>query len=615
MATPAEKHLTDNKPVLADVIVFRAKSTLLQLRRMALNLFVHRDACYPRGDALRDREILAESSSKLWTQHDAAEQFLQAGKTHNLRLALRRLNGVEVPAGAVFSFWAHVGRASRAKGYVRGRELREGCIIPGIGGGLCQLSNALYDASLRAGFEIVERHAHTQVIPGSLAEEGRDATVFWNYVDLRMRSTQAFRIEAFMDVERLIVRFRGECAARGKVSLTLPVRPHASAHAPNDCVSCGVLDCFRHVGRSTQPARFGRSAFLLDEHWPEYDEHIRTQGVEKELLCVPVDGRKFNRANYAWDTRGFGEVKERRLLTARRAFESRRLARQGAQRQQALLKNSERLATAYASLLAYDVMHVTLMQNLLPFLWREGHLGARTFDVLMTSLPLKHLHARLDEAAALHPESATLADFRADERIVEAEAEALSNARRIITPHTEVAALYPGKAVLLDWHVPHGAQPFRLDGLPQSHAAQPASNGKQLRSDGVQPPHDAGRIVFPASTVGRKGAYEMREAARRLNLSLGTLGAQLEGEAFWRGVRTERISGIEGWLDGARAVVLPAFVEHRPRRLLEAVARGVPVIASTACGLDGMRGVINVPAGDVDALCDAIATVMQPARA
>ncbi|TMJ35729.1 MAG: hypothetical protein E6G87_11825 [Alphaproteobacteria bacterium] len=28
-----------------------------------------------------------------------------------------------------------------------------------IGGGLCQLSNALYEAALAAGFEIVERHA------------------------------------------------------------------------------------------------------------------------------------------------------------------------------------------------------------------------------------------------------------------------------------------------------------------------------------------------------------------------------------------------------------------------------------------------------------------------
>ena len=92
---------------------------------------------------------------------------------------------------------------SRLKGYVDGRELREGCIIPNVGGGLCQISNALYDAALKANFEIIERHAHSQIIAGSLAEQGRDATVFWNYVDLRFRSANAFRIEAKLGKDHL----------------------------------------------------------------------------------------------------------------------------------------------------------------------------------------------------------------------------------------------------------------------------------------------------------------------------------------------------------------------------------------------------------------------------
>ena len=39
--------------------------------------------------------------------------------------------------------------------------LSRGCIIPSIGGGLCQISNALYDAALLAELEIVERHGGT----------------------------------------------------------------------------------------------------------------------------------------------------------------------------------------------------------------------------------------------------------------------------------------------------------------------------------------------------------------------------------------------------------------------------------------------------------------------
>ena len=53
-------------------------------------------------------------------------------------------------------------------------------------------------------------------------------------------------------------------------------------------------------------------------------------------------------------------------------------------------------------------------------------------------------------------------------------------------------------------------------------------------------------------------------------------------------------------------VVLPAFVEHRPRRILQAVAAGLPVIASTECGLGGVDGVETVESGDAIALRDAV---------
>src|SRR5947209_14993316 len=217
MSTDVEEHPRDVVPTISGALAFRAKSTLLQLRRHALNLLVLRHARYRRGDALASAGVIAETRAALWAEGEGAERALQAGKVHNLRLAVRRLDGVEVPAGAVFSFWAHVGRASRGRGYVRGRELREGCVIPNTGGGLCQLSNALYDAALQSGFEIIERHAHTRIVPGSVAQAGRDATVFWNYVALRWRAPQPFRIEASLSRDQLTVRFRGSATLREKL--------------------------------------------------------------------------------------------------------------------------------------------------------------------------------------------------------------------------------------------------------------------------------------------------------------------------------------------------------------------------------------------------------------
>jgi len=148
-------HMSEQRnpaPGMADAVVFRSKAKLLQLRR-AVREFTRNDVHrFPFADALTGYPIIGETRTPLWINSDDAEQVLVAGKIHNLRLAVRRLNGVEVAAEGVFSFWKQLGRTSRFKGYVAGRELREGCLIPNTGGGLCQLSNSLYDAALRAGF-------------------------------------------------------------------------------------------------------------------------------------------------------------------------------------------------------------------------------------------------------------------------------------------------------------------------------------------------------------------------------------------------------------------------------------------------------------------------------
>jgi VanW like protein/Glycosyl transferases group 1 len=578
-----DEHLHD-KPTRRSALIFHVKATLLQIDRSAHNFLRNEAVRFPTNHRPSNEVIIAESRTRLWSDGAEAERNLLLGKIHNLRLALRRLHGAEIPADSVFSFWKQVGRASRWRGYVAGRELREGCVIPAIGGGLCQLSNALYDAALSAGFEITERHAHTRIVPGSLAELGRDATVFWNYVDLRFKSSSPFRIEATMDANALTVRFRSSAG---------PSLPHArtkkiavASAALQSCATCDERGCFRYV--ESKETAYGRSAYLLDEYYPEFNNYIRGVRREHDLLAIPLDGKKFRKDNYAWSTENFRHVRQSRTVTLLRAYQSRKLASEGAARQRALLAYAERLAGSYSRLLTYDITHVTVSQNLLPFLWPDGYLGGRTFDVLMTSLPFARLHERLDQAFALHPESKTLSDFRADESLVCAEIEALESARRIITPHSEIAALYGNKAVLLDWTMPSKARTLQ----PKRVAPHPA------------------RIVFPASTIGRKGAYELRAALQGLNVRLITMGAELEGPDFWRGILTEHRTSAEDWLEAVDAVVLPAFVEHKPRRLLEAVTLGTPVIASEACGLANTEGVINVPVGDVERLREEITRLL-----
>jgi hypothetical protein len=580
-----------NHPSLYTDILFRAKASLLQIKRGIHDLLEFKKI-YPKNDALHDRTAIATCTTPLWNHglngiERAAERELQLGKIQNLAIAAQTIHGIEIPQDGIFSFWAYVGRPTRIKGYVKGREIRQGCMIPSIGGGLCQLSNALYSVALDAGFEILERHAHTQIIPGSLAEIGRDATVFWNYVDLRFKVNQAVRFEVTLTGDALVVQIKGmeqehPPAADFRITLQDPERP--TLDRTHDCLSCNMQSCHRNVPQIMQPPQklkeFAKTAYLVDEYWIEFDRYIQSQRSDQDLLAIPLDGKRFKKRNYAWNQTGFAQVKRATFLTLTRALAMRNLSPQGASLQSTLWKYDRKLAEYFSSLLTHDVSHVVVTQNLLPFLWQNGSLKGKTFDVLITRSPLAVLQEKLNSAYALHPHSPTLNDFRLSAEFVDLETQALAIARQLITPHTAIAALFPEKTHLLDWQIPE----IKPANLPLTNSTK------------------GNRILFPASAIARKGAYEVREVAQKLNLELTVLGRELEGENFWQDLTIHKPN--PNYLEDVGLVILPAFVEHKPRILLEAIAHQIPVIASFECGLGNL--VTQIPSGDAAALLDAI---------
>jgi hypothetical protein len=323
----------------------------------------------------------------------------------------------------------------------------------------------------------------------------------------------------------------------------------------------------------------------VDGWWPEFDAYLQKERAPEDWLFLPLDGARWRVGSYRWKTTDFSRVRQAPWEVLVRSLVSRRLSAQGAERQRALLRFDEALARRYARALPFSATHLVVSLNLLPYLWKNGVLGGRTFDVLMTRQPLADLQTALNLAQQQHPESRTLGDFRVSPKVVAAESEALAEARHWITPHRAVAKLGGNKSVLLDWELP-SRQPI---------VPVPPAEGEKTW------------IAFPASTLGRKGAYELREVATRLGLRLALGGAVIEAPHFWGDLDAAPAAGH--WLSGAWAVVLPAWVEHQPRRLLQALAAGVPVIATTACGLEGLSGVISIPEGDAAALERALEQV------
>ncbi len=537
----------------------------------------------PRAEGARPAKVIGECVTDLWPLDHGGERAHQLGKTHNLRRAARALDRLVLGAGETFSFWKHVGKATAARGFAVGRMLQEGCMVPAIGGGLCQLSNALYEVALQAGCVILERHGHSQIVPGSAAATGRDATVAWNYVDLRFATSRDLELEVRLTADDLIVRL----LAHDEAAITAPIVLKALAGAPpsreaRSCASCNETECFMHEGKAVQAK--GRTAFLVDEAWPEFRRYVERAHGTDDVLGRPTFAGPQGRA---WSLAGFARTSDAALAAAQRSLAIRRLSAQGPARRTAEINGAERIAAAYARLLTPDVERVVVAQGLLPYLWRDGHLGGRRFEVLMSRLPIGELQARLDAAAARHPDRRTLSDFRASPELAALEAEALAAAEAIVTPHADIAALFGGRAHRLDWATP----PVR------------------------QTPSPAGPVIaFPGPTAARKGAWEVREAARRLGLTVLLLGSELEGADFWAGVETRRPADGEDWTQSVSAVVQPALVEDQPRKLLAALAAGLPVIATPGCGLPRQPGLTLIRPGDPDRLVATIEAALASSR-
>jgi hypothetical protein len=556
-------------PTRRDAVVFNTKATLLRLGRTARDTAPATSPHRHRPkDELADAPIRATIVSPLWTAPGGAKDHaLTAGKVQNLRAALRGIDGVVVGAGNIFSFWRQVGRPTRRRGFVAGRELREGCMIATIGGGLCQLSNALYEAALDAGLEVVERHQHTRVVPGSRAAKGRDATVFWNYLDLRLLSDTPFRIDARLTADDLELTIRGYPVVRAEAEPDFFAG--VSAH---DCLSCGQVTCHRHdpdTAAASTPI-----PWLVDAPSAEFIAYTQAQAGTDDPLFLPT--RRFG-ATRAWPQRQ-DEITADAATLRRSAML--RLAR--GPRAAVLLAADARLAAAYARRLTPEHDRLVIAQSLLPHLWRLGTLQGRRFDVLCDRLPMAMLHATLDAALARHPGSTTLGDFRADAAIVAAESKALDAAERLITAHRAVGECFDGARVtLLDWAVPRP--------LPARHGGN--------------------AVLFAGPAVARKGAHAMREAIQGLDMTLLVARTAEEVPGFWRGSPV-RVLAPDEQPDALAGVVLPAIVEHRPTLALRALAAGLPIIATAACGLPPQPGLTLIEADDSAALRAALISML-----
>ena len=87
-----------------------------------------------------------------------------ANRTHNIELASTKISGTLVKPGEVFSFNDVVGERTAEAGYDDAPVIIDGKLVPGIGGGICQVSSTLFNTALLSGMNIIERTPHFEPV-------------------------------------------------------------------------------------------------------------------------------------------------------------------------------------------------------------------------------------------------------------------------------------------------------------------------------------------------------------------------------------------------------------------------------------------------------------------
>lgn len=133
-----------------------------------------------------EQETLEQEGQEVISSYQAISQSDDPGRRENIRLATEAIDGTVIEPGGTFSFNDVVGDTSAERGYQEAAVINDGQVAQGDGGGVCQVSTALYIAAVKADMEIVERHPHS--VPSDYAPIGLDATIVYGSFDLRLKN-------------------------------------------------------------------------------------------------------------------------------------------------------------------------------------------------------------------------------------------------------------------------------------------------------------------------------------------------------------------------------------------------------------------------------------------
>lgn len=126
-------------------------------------------------------------------------------RIRNIQIAASNVNQLMLQPGEEVSMSKAFLPRTAANGYRTAGTYVGGKVVPGMGGGICQVSSTIYNAVMNSGLTVLERHPHS--MPVHYLPLGMDAAISGGSKDLRVRNDYPFPVlfEAYTKGNNLTV--------------------------------------------------------------------------------------------------------------------------------------------------------------------------------------------------------------------------------------------------------------------------------------------------------------------------------------------------------------------------------------------------------------------------
>lgn len=170
-------------------------------------------------------------------------------RTSNVRTAANALDMKVIKPGEILSFNQLVGERTVAGGYKDAFIILDGKFVPGLGGGICQVSSTLYNAGLLANLSVNERSNHDLAI--TYTPLGQDATVAFPDLDLKFLNDSGgyLLIRTKTSYNTLTIELYGKVVPGREVYIsnaTQSVIPAVEQHLVDETMAHGESNVTQH---------------------------------------------------------------------------------------------------------------------------------------------------------------------------------------------------------------------------------------------------------------------------------------------------------------------------------------------------------------------------------